>query len=281
MAVQNYFLPQSVDEAVELLAAHGDSLLVMAGGTLTMPLINDGISAPEKVMGLRQAGLNYTGMANGSVILGATATLSQVIEHGHIPMLRQAASSAASWTIRNMGTVGGNLFAPPPAGDLAVALLALDAELNLHSARGSRSVPLADFYKGFMSTVMAKDELLLEIEVPAPLGRTAYVKYGRKHSHTPSVVTVAAHLVLDDGLVTKARIALGAVGPHPLRAQAAESYLQGKTLSESHIASAASIASEECEPFTDAIASEWYRRRMVKVYVARMLQQIAAEEASS
>ena len=110
MAVKNYFLPQSLDEAVGLLAEHGPSLLVMAGGTIAMPLINEGISMPEQVMGLRRAGLNYVKSSNGALKIGATATLTQMLTQTHIPLLGQAAHHVGGWAIRNMGTVGGNLL---------------------------------------------------------------------------------------------------------------------------------------------------------------------------
>ena len=277
MTVQAYLLPQSLDEAVKLLA-DDDSVLVMGGGTITMPLINDGISTPEKVMGLRQAGLNYVQRVNGSLKIGAAATLTQMLGQNDIAMLSEAAHHTGGWTIRNMGTVGGNLFVPSPAGDLATALLALDAEVKLVSAAGERTLPLADFHTGFLTTVLKPGELLTEIIVSVPTGKTAFIKYGRKHSHTPAIVTVAAHLVWDGDVVSSARIALGAAGPHPIRAREAEALLEGAVLDESNIEAAATAAAAESDPFTDAIASEWYRRRMVKVYVGRVLNQLAGEE---
>jgi CO/xanthine dehydrogenase FAD-binding subunit len=278
VAIKNYFLPQSLDEATRLLAEHGVSLLVMSGGTIAMPLINEGISMPEQVMGLRQAGLNYVRQANGTVTLGATTTLTQISEAAPIPLLQEAVRNMGGWAIRNMGTVGGNLFAPPPAGDFAVALLALDARVKLVSQSGDRVISLTEFYTGFMSNALQPGELLAEIQVPVPQGKTAYIKYGRKHANTPAVVTVAAQVVFNGAQVQTARIALNAVGPHPIRATEAEAALVGSALNESTIAAAATAAAAECEPFTDALASEWYRRKMVNVVVGRALTQIAGKE---
>lgn len=277
MAVHEYFLPTSLQQALDLLAEHGSELLVMAGGTIAMPLINDGISMPGKVMGLRHAGLNTIATADGVVRFGATTTLTQMAQQNTVPLLKEAVSHIGGWQIRNMGTIGGNLFAPPPAGDLAVALLALDAGLKLVSARGERFVPLSDFYTGFMATDLAEGELVTEVRVPLPQGRTSYVKYGRKHANTPAIVTVAAHVTTAaDGKVTDARIALNAVGPHPMRARRAEQSLMGAPLNAAAITEAAQAATAECEPFTDAIATDWYRRRMVSVFVRRALESIAA-----
>ena len=274
MTVRTYLLPRSLPEALGLLAHHGPDLLVMAGGTVAMPLINEGISLPEAVMGLRLAGLDRIVRTGDVLHIGATATLTQLLDQDAIPMLREAARNTASWAIRNMGTVGGNLFTPPPGGDVAVALLALDAHVTLASTRGQRSLPLADFLTGFMSNELAADELLVEIEVPVRSEPTAYLKLGRRHANTPAVVTVAARLEWRDGLVADARIALGAVGPHPIRAREAERRLVGTGLDAEAIAAASDAAAEGCEPFTDGIATEWYRRRMVRLFVGRALEQL-------
>jgi aerobic carbon-monoxide dehydrogenase medium subunit len=275
VTVRSYFLPASLPEALDLLGTHGPDLLVMAGGTVAMPLINDGISLPETVMGLRHAGLDRLEEVGGSLRIGATTTLTRLLEQRSIPMLAQAAASTGSWSVRNMATVGGNLFTPPPGGDVAVALLALDARVTLARPGGERVLPLQELYTGFLATALAADELLTAIDVPRPSGRTAFIKFGRKHGSTPAVVTVAAHVAVDGGTVSDARIALGAVGPHPIRAAAAERSLMGSRLDPEGIAAAADEASRESEPFTDAVATDWYRRRMTGVFVARALDEIA------
>lgn len=281
MTTQAYYLPQSLPEALGLLAEHGPALLVMAGGTIAMPLINEGVSLPEKVMGLRRAGIDYVKQTNGTLKIGATATLSQILAQPHIPLLQQAAHHVGGWAVRNMGTVGGNLFAPPPAGDLAVALLALDARVHLTSQAGERVLPLGEFYTGFMTTTLQPGELVTEISVPLPQGVTGYAKHGRRHANTPAVVTVAAHLLLDGTRVVDARLALNAVGPHPMRASHAEQALTGATLDEATIRTAASAAAEECEPFDDAVASAWYRRKMVDVFVRRVLEEMRPHRGAS
>jgi len=278
VSVTNYFLPQSLDEALQLVSEHEDALLVMGGGTVTMPLINEGISAPEQVLGLRRTGLNYIRPEEKGVVIGATTTLSQILNEAPIPMLREAARNTAAWAVRNMATVGGNFFVPPPAGDFATALLALDAELKLVSRDGERVVPVSGFYTGFMTNVLEDNEILAEIWVPMPEGQTAFIKYGRKEANTPAVVTVATHIVRQNDRVSKARLALNAVGSHPFRPGSAETILEGSALDENAIGAAAKAAAEESQPTTDAIASEWYRRKMVEVFVGRALKQLAGEE---
>jgi CO/xanthine dehydrogenase FAD-binding subunit len=277
VTTQAYLQPRSLNEALNLLDQHGPALLVMAGGTLAVPLVNKGVSKPEKVLGLRLAGLNYVRHAGDVVHIGAAATLTQVRQEAGISLLADAAKNVGGWAIQNMGTAGGNLFAPPPAGDVAVAFLALDALVKLASARrGERLVPLAKFYTGFLSTVLESDELVVEIQVPKPRGKVALLKYGRLYTNTPAIVSVAVNVMRENGRVGDARIALNAVGPHPLRAVKAEAAIEGKALNAAAIEEAAKAAAAECEPFTDPIATEWYRRKMAGVFVQRALAQVAA-----
>jgi CO/xanthine dehydrogenase FAD-binding subunit len=272
-----YFQPQSLREALGLLEDYGPALLVMAGGTLAVPLVNKGVSKPEQVMGLRQAGLNYLRQSGDVVHIGAAATLTQLRQQAGIPLLADAAKNVGSWAIQNMGTAGGNLFAPPPAGDVAVAFLALDAKVKLASSRrGERLVPMAEFYTGFLTSILEPDELVVEIQVPRPAGKTVLLKYGRLYTNTPAIVSVAVNVMRENGRVGDARIALNAVGPHPLRALNAEAAIKGKALNAAAIEEASKAAAAECEPFTDPIATEWYRRKMAGVFVQRALAQVAA-----
>lgn len=275
MGVIDYYRPSSVDEAVELLRRHGPDLLVMAGGTIAMPLVNDGIVFPEHVMSLRGAGLAELREEGGELRIGAACPLQRLLEQQAVPLLRAAARQTGSWAIRNMGTVGGNLFAPSPAGDVAVALLALDATLLVVGPSGRRELPLDQLHVGYMTTSLRPDELLVEIRVPATAGPTAFRKLGRRRASTPAVVTVAARVVVDGGRVADARIALGAVGPHPMRARSAEAGLVGGPLDTDRIAAVAAIAATASDPATDGIATAWYRRRMTRLMVAQTLTEIA------
>jgi aerobic carbon-monoxide dehydrogenase medium subunit len=274
VGVIEYFRPASVSDAIELLGRHGPELLVLAGGTITMPLINDGISAPRRVMSLRAAGLDSLDLAQDQARIGATCPLQRLLELDELPLLAEAARQTGSWAIRNMGTVGGNLFAPPPAGDITVALLALDAWLLLAGPDVVRDVSIASFHTGFMTTALRPDEIVTEIRVPTPRGVTAFRKLGRRQASTPSVVTVAARIEQRAGQVTAARVALGAVGPHPYRSSAAEAALVGGPLDATAIARAADAAADSTDPVTDGIATDWYRRRMARVVVEQTLTDI-------
>lgn len=283
MTVREYLSPQSLSAAIGLLELHGPELLVMAGGTVAMPLINEGISLPERVMSLRRVGLDTMEQVDGVLRIGAAATLTAIAEQDVVPLLAEAARATASWAVRNLATVGGNLFTPPPGGDVAVALLALDAVVRIAGPRGERSMPLGEFYTGFMSTALASDELVVGLDVPMDgvfADRSAaFVKFGRKHATTPSVVTVAVALGREPaGRVTSARVALGAVGPHPIRSHGAEAALAGSSLDADAVERAGRAAAGDARPFTDAVASEWYRRRMIPVVVGRALDRLAGRQ---
>jgi carbon-monoxide dehydrogenase medium subunit len=216
--------------------------------------------------------LNEARAANNHFEIGATTTLTRVAQMD-VPLLSQAAKSVGSWSVRNMATLAGNLFAPPPAGDAATALLALDAEALCVRKNRERRIPLDQFFTGLMQTILAPNELVTKIIVPKPRGKTAYLKFGRRHANTPAVVTVAVQVMQDGkGVCTDARVALGAAADFPMRAKKAEAALKGRALDAKSIADASALAMEEAKPFTDALATEWYRRKMVGVFVRRALE---------
>ncbi|NJN53920.1 MAG: hypothetical protein HC804_03685 [Anaerolineae bacterium] len=279
--IKTYFTPESQTEALSLKAAHGRDLWLMAGGTIFMHLLNDGIIFPEMVMGLRRAGMNgvqVNGNGNGTAVIGAAATITQMSQLDAYPMLQQAAQAVGGWAVRNMGTVGGNLFARAPYGDFGVALLAQNAFLKLATSSGERTVSLLDFYSN--GRQLADDELLTEIHIPKQNGQTYFHKQSPRQANAPTIVAVALNLMVHDGRVTSATIALGGAGQTPVRAQAAENVLVGAALNPESIAAATAVAAAASTPFTDAVASEWYRRKMVAVQLQRALTSLAEGDST-
>jgi CO/xanthine dehydrogenase FAD-binding subunit len=274
MTTTDFFIPRSVDEAVDLLREHGDELVVMGGGTIVMGLVHDGLLFPRRAMSLRRAGLDAIQEADGALTIGAATTLAKIAALESPAILAQAAAAVGGPAVRSMATIGGNLFAAPPAGDVATALLALDAEVELAGAQGRRRVALDQFFAGPGQTARAAGELVAALHLPPSNGRTAYVRFGRRQANTPAVVAVAARIALDGDNVAEARIALCAAGPHPLRAREAEAALAGRTLDAASIGAAAEAAMAACDPPTDALASAWYRRKMVGVFVRRTLESV-------
>jgi carbon-monoxide dehydrogenase medium subunit len=225
-------LPTSVEEAAGLL---GSGTLI-AGGTHVMTR-----AAPtESLVSLRRAGLDGITSEGATVTIGAATTLAQVGRE--VAFLHDAIESIASPTIRNLATVGGNLFVPQPHGDLAVCLLALDAKVHLADGREVG--------------VLEAEGLVTKVSFATP-EKWFYRKAMRRRQNSASIVTVAS-----DGI----RIALGGVAPAPVRATAAE-----EALAAGDIERAAELSVEAADPFDDAFASAWYRRRVLPVHVRRAL----------
>ena len=175
-----------------------------------------------------------------------------------------------------MATVGGNLFACAPFGDLAPALLALGAQLVFATADGEVALPIEEFYAGRADGAPPVAGLLTRIELAAPGAAAAYLKCARRRYSSPSVVTVAAWVETgDSGAVSDARIALSGASAHPFRCAAAEQAVIGAGLDEAAGRAAAAAAEAAVTPATDPIATAWYRRRMAGVFVRRALAALA------
>jgi CO/xanthine dehydrogenase FAD-binding subunit len=169
-----------------------------------------------------------------------------------------------------MGTIGGNLFAPTPFGDFAVAMLALDATVSVQGGYGARDVPVEEFLAGRDRSPGA---LVLSISCQRPSSAEAfrYRKIARIKPKGGSVVTLAAYLPTSGGRIVGARIALGAMAATPVRAKAAERALEGRVLDAASIAAAVAAATEGTSPANDSLASAWYRREVVGVHLRRLL----------
>lgn len=268
-----FLLPRSLDEATGFMAEHGDSLTVMAGGTNVLRFLPPG--AGGQVMSLSRVGLDKVSQANGGWHLGAAVTIARLRQTVAQPTLQVAAAQVGGPAIQNMATVGGNLHARQPYGDIAVALLALDATATFASSGGEQTKGIAEFYDDWKGGTPPSGALLTGITVPASGGEATFLKLGRKAFNSSTIVSVAARVVKDGGAVSEARIALGGVGPHPMRCAPAEDAILGSALDAAAIARAAEAAEASVSPATDAIATEWYRRRMTAVFVRRALQQLA------
>jgi len=232
------------DSVAGVLAALDDGAVVIAGGTHVMPRLNTEASDVSALVSLRRAGLSGVEMLDETTVeIGAATTLTELANAPELAFLRSALDAIASPTIRNLATVGGNLFVPQPYGDLAVCLLALDATAELADGR---SVEVAQA-EGLVTAV--------RFAIPK---EWRFLKAMRRRLNSASIVTVAA--VLD-----APRIALGGVARTPVRARHAEAALADG------VEAAAQAALHDIDPFDDAYASAWYRRRVVPVHVRRAL----------
>jgi carbon-monoxide dehydrogenase medium subunit len=222
----------------------------------------------------------------GWVRMGPLVTHNQVagskLIRARALALAQACWEVGAPQIRNRATVAGNLITASPANDSISPLMALDAHLRLRSPAGERTIELRSFYSGVRKTVMRPEEILVEIAFPAPPpgARSAFVKLGLRRAQAISIVNSAVVVDLDGQEVRRAAIALGAVTPVIVRAQAAEDGLVGKKLDQANIAQAARWAVQSAAPIDDLRGSAAYRREMVEVCVRRCLRSVAGEETT-
>ena len=275
----DYHEPREVAEALHLLVKHGEDAHLIAGGTATVLLLRQGLIRPGHVISLRAIGaLSGIGRAHdGGLRIGATATHRQAERSADVralsPALTNAFASVATVRIRNQATVGGSLAHADPAQDPPPMLAALGAAVTAVSPRGARSVPVEDLAVDHFTTTLAGDEIITEVIVPplAPGTRATYVKFLPRTADDYATVSVAAAMRLADGVVADARIVLGAVGPTPIRARAAEAALAGAKPSRERLAQAAALVRDEVDPLDDLRGSAEYKREMARVWTERAL----------
>jgi CO/xanthine dehydrogenase FAD-binding subunit len=270
MVIQAVHVPESA-EAVVTCSARGG--WIMGGGTVVMPLVNSGAASVTELISLRRAGLDGVEARDGVARIGAAATLAAVGEHPGLAFLRPALRTIGSPTIRNQATVGGNLFVAQPYGDLAVCLLALDATCEIAGPDGQRDAPVADV----LGSGVRSGEVVVAVRATLPEpGTWYYHKAMRRRLNSAAIVTVASVTrtsdggVTSDGVVASAAIALGGVAPRPVRAESAERLLRGRPLTPEVLTEAGEAAARgDINPFDDAYASAWYRRRVLPVHLRR------------
>ena len=258
----------SGEAAAALSADRGARYL--GGGTLVMRALNEGDISISTVVRANDHALTRIDAAGPRVTIGAGVTFARILAERDLAFLHAPARSIGGPAVRNMGTVGGNLFAPNPYGDFTVALLALDAVVSVQGGLGSRDVPIEEFLQ---SRERQAGTLVLSISCQKPASAEAfrYRKIARIKPKGGSVITLAAHLPMSSGRIVGARIALGSMAPTQIRARAAERALEGRSLDASTIDAAAAAAVEGTSPGDNALASAWYRREIVGVHLRRLL----------
>lgn len=257
-------------EAAGLLAGDRHALLI-GGGTLVMRDVNEGRLTDGTLVRVSDPAFRQVNAGGARIELGAGVTMAMVLASRELGFLHAPARSIGGPAVRNMATIGGNLFAACPYGDFTVALLALEAQVVVQSGYGSgRAMPLEDFLaardRGGIGLVTA-----VQFARPQNPADLRFRKVSRVKPKGIAVLSIAAHLPLAGGRVAQPRIAYGAMAPTPVRARAVERVLEGKPLDAATIQAARQAALEGCRPATDAIASEWYRREILPVHLARLL----------
>jgi carbon-monoxide dehydrogenase medium subunit len=281
-------MPGSLEECVRTLAERGPDAKLVAGGTDLLPQLKNGMLRTGCVVDLsgvsqlRQlASENGGGLRIGAAVTARALERDPVVQ-GAYPAISESGALVGSVQVRNLATLGGNLCNAAPSADMAPPLLALDAVAVIAGPSGTRRVPFASFFLGVRRTVLAPGEVLTEIAVPHPGPHSG----GNYRRHTPrreldiAVVGVASQLTPAKGVCTKARIALAAVAPTPLRATAAEGVLEGHAVTPELIERAAAVAVEAARPISDQRGSAEFRRHLVRVLTRRTLTTALARASA-
>jgi carbon-monoxide dehydrogenase medium subunit len=273
----DYEVAESVDHAVELLGQHGDEAKLLAGGHSLLPIMKLRLAAPAVLIDLgRIDGLNYVREEGDSLAIGAMTRHCDVerdpLLQEHCGIVSYTASLVGDPSVRHRGTIGGSISHGDAASDLPSTLLALDATFAIRGPNGDRTVAAGDFFKDYLETDLAPDEVLTEIRVPKLNGAGwSYKKFNRR-AQDWAVVGAAAVVERSNGSIGSARIGLTNMGSTPMRATAAEGALSGA--STDSIAEATRSADEGTSPSSDIAASAEYRR-----HLARVLSKRAVTEA--
>ncbi len=278
LKIAAYHSPTTLAEAAALLAEEGRTII--AGGTDL--LVNPRYMVDvREVVDIRKLGLDYISVEHGRLLIGAGATMRTVARHPQVQalangILARGAAVCGSPNIRNMATLVGNVASALPSADTPPALLALDAQVVLVGMQGERVVPLDGFFVGPARSIRER-ELIRELRIPlagASGLHGGFYKIGRT-AEDISMVNAVATLAIGEGVITAARLVLGAVAPVPLRAVRAEGALIGQPATEETFQRVAEMVRDEVRPISDQRASADYRRRMSGVAAVRALRQAA------
>ncbi|MBP0460050.1 FAD binding domain-containing protein [Streptomyces montanisoli] len=277
----DFLRPASWEEALAAKAAH-PAAVPIAGGTDVMVEINFDHRRPEHLLDLNRVGeLSEWEVGDETVRLGASVPYSRVMDslRAELPGLALASHTVASPQIRNRGGVGGNLGTASPAGDAHPALLAAGAEVEAESVRGSRRIPIDAFYTGVKRNALEPDELIRAVHVKKATGPQQYSKVGTRNAMVIAVCAFGLALHPESRTV---RTGIGSAAPTPVRAQAAEEFLNaaleeaglwdsGAPLPPSVAARFAELASGACNPIDDVRGTAKYRRHAIGVLARRQL----------
>ena len=275
-----YHAPESLGDVTALLAEHGDEAKVLAGGQSLVPMLALRLTRFEHIIDLNRVDdLRGVSRSNGTLTVKSMTTQSAV-EHDAsageaVPLLAESIPLIGHFQIRNRGTVGGSIAHADPASELPAVALALDAELEVAGANGTRTVPAADFFVGTWTTTIGEDEILTAVNFPVWSGRAGFaVEEVARRSGDFALAGVVAAVELDDaGKVGRAAISFLGMAPTPVRARAAEQALVGNAPTESELAEIGRLAVSDTEPTADVHASAEYRKHVGAHLVSRALDR--------
>ena len=270
----DYVKPSSVEEAVAALAEGGEDAKIIAGGQSLMPVLRLRLAAPSLLIDLggiaELRGIRDDGDA---IVIGAMTPYFEIIGDDlvkeHVALLGQATQTVADNQVRHRGTLGGALAHADPAGDLGAPALALDAQMVIAGASGSRTVSAAEFFVDYFTTAIGEDEILTEIRFPKYTGWGSHYEKFNRTAQAWSMCAVAAAVRVEGGTIAEARVGLTNMGTTPIRAIGVEQALVGQPATADAIRAAAEHATEGTAAPSDADAASDYREHLAKVLTGR------------
>jgi carbon-monoxide dehydrogenase medium subunit len=283
----DYHAPTTVAEVLELLSSYQDDAKVLAGGQSLVPMLALRLTRFEHLIDLQRVDELRPITANGDVVVGAMATQATIGRSdtvaAHAALLHRATPLIGHHQIRNRGTLGGSVCHADPASEYPAVLVAVDAQLEIASVRGSRTEAAADFFEGTWSTTIGADEMLTAVRLPAWEGRTgsAIDEVARRHGDFALVGAAAAVACDDGGVLRRAGLGLFGVASTPHRAAEVSALVgrRGAELTDADVTEIGEAVAAALDPPDDVHASGRYRRRVAARLVPRVLRQ-AIEEAT-
>jgi aerobic carbon-monoxide dehydrogenase medium subunit len=277
--------PRSLHEALKLLDPDDSSVRPIAGGTALMLMMKAGVFQPARLVSLRGiAALTAIRPADGGALkIGAMTPLAMVEQsaavRAHAPVITRTLRTLSNVRVRNVATVGGHLAHADPHMDLPPVLIALGASVTVANRSGERTIPVADLFAGYFETVLARDELITKLVVPAQGRRRAsYLKCTTRAVHDWPALGVAVSLDSEADSARDVSIVISAATEKPTRLLRAEKILRGGSLNDARLRETGEAAAEEAELISDGQGSAAYKRQLVRVYVARALRAALAQD---
>jgi carbon-monoxide dehydrogenase medium subunit len=281
-----YHAPESLSDVTALLAEHGDEAKVLAGGQSLVPMLALRLTRFDHIIDLNRVDdLRGVSRSNGTLTINAMTT-QRTVEHDAaageaVPLLAEAIPLIGHFQIRNRGTVGGSIAHADPAAEYPAAAVALDADMEVVSPRGRRTIPASDFFQGFWTSALAPDEVLTSVTFPVWKGRSGFGvrEFARRHGDFAIAGALVGVQLDEDDRITRCAIGLIGLGATPLRAGAAEQAALGRAVGDvvpSELGHAA--VSDLDEVSSDVHGSAAYRKRVGAAMVERAWQD-AIEEA--
>jgi len=272
--------PAKLAEAISLLDAEDPTVRPISGGTALMLMMKTGVFQPSRLVSLRGIEKRYSDIGtgkDGALTIGAMTPLA-VVERSdtvreHAPVITRTMRTLSNIRVRNVATVGGHLAHADPHMDLPPVLIALGAHVVVTGPSGERTIPVEQLFSGYFETVLARNELISELVVPAHQGqKSSYLKCTTRAVHDWPALGVAVSIDGDRDGIKNASVVVSAATERPIRLPAAEAALRGGPADDARLKAAGEAAAEEAETIADAQGSAAYKKQLVRVYVARAVR---------